>query len=374
MLTLRVIIDDMLHGSPAAARYAEELTRELIVTAPPGCIVEGFVSASTEPDYERVADRLPGLARLHKSALARRELVAAWSHGFTRLPGAGMVHAPSLLAPLRRHDRLNNGDQLVVTIHDTLAWRHPEALSSRAVSATKALGKRAERYADAVVVPTHAVAAELSELLTLGTRIRVISGAPATAIRLPMDADDRAEALRLPVSYVVARTVSPAAIRTLVGAMADVDSTAHLLIVGPAEDDAELTAAATDAGLAARVRGLGQLADADLAVVLARASVFSAVEPTEGYGGPILDALALGTPVVHSDDASAVELTADAGITVALEGAPEAEHPALLAAALSQVLDDAQTAERLKYLGLDRSRAYNWRTSAERVWQLHADL
>jgi len=196
MLTLRVIIDDMLHGSPAAARYAEELTRELIVTAPPGCIVEGFVSASTEPDYERVADRLPGLARLHKSALARRELVAAWSHGFTRLPGAGMVHAPSLLAPLRRHDRLNNGDQLVVTIHDTLAWRHPEALSSRAVSATKALGKRAERYADAVVVPTHAVAAELSELLTLGTRIRVISGAPATAIRLPMDADDRAEALR----------------------------------------------------------------------------------------------------------------------------------------------------------------------------------
>ena len=374
MLTLRVIIDDMLHGSPAAARYAEELTRELIVTAPPGCIVEGFVSASTEPDYERVADRLPGLARLHKSALARRELVAAWSHGFTRLPGAGMVHAPSLLAPLRRHDRLNNGDQLVVTIHDTLAWRHPEALSSRAVSATKALGKRAERYADAVVVPTHAVAAELSELLTLGTRIRVISGAPATAIRLPMDADDRAEALRLPVSYVVARTVSPAAIRTLIAAIADVDPTAHLLIVGPAEDDAELIAAATDAGLGARVRGLGQLADADLAVVLARASVFSAVEPTEGYGGPILDALALGTPVVHSDDASAVELTADAGITVALEGAPEAEHPALLAAALSQVLDDAQTAERLKYLGLDRSRAYNWRTSAERVWQLHADL
>jgi len=374
MLTLRVIIDDMLHGTPAAARYAEEMTRELIVTAPPACMVEGFVSASTEPEYARVADRLPGLARLHKSALARRELVAAWEHGFTRLPGSGMVHAPSLLAPLRRHDRLNNGDQIIVTIHDTLAWRHPEALTSRAVSSAKAMTKRAERHADAVVVPTHAVAAELSELLNLGTRIRVISGAPATAIRLPVDADERADAMRLPASYIVARTESPAAIRTLISAMADVDPTVQLLVVGPAADDPAIVTPAAESGITDRVRGLGELADADLAVVLSRASVFSTIEPTQGYGGPLLDALALGTPVVHSDDASAVELAADAGLTVALDGVPDAEHPALLAAALNRVLENAQTAEQLKYLGLDRSRAYNWRTSAERVWQLHADL
>ena len=127
MTTLRVIIDEMLSPNPGGLpRYTEELTAALITTAPRGCSVEGFVAASSEPDYQRIAERLPGLAHLHKSALARRELTAAWQHGFTRLPGNGMVHATSLFAPLARHDRLNDGDQIAVTIHDTIAWSHPE--------------------------------------------------------------------------------------------------------------------------------------------------------------------------------------------------------------------------------------------------------
>jgi len=125
MTTLRVIIDEMLSSTPGGVpRYTEELTRELIATAPRGVFVEGFVAASSEPDYQRIAERLPGLAHLQKSALERRELRSAWQHGFTRLPGSGMVHAPSLFAPLARHDRLNNGDQIAVTVHDTIAWSH----------------------------------------------------------------------------------------------------------------------------------------------------------------------------------------------------------------------------------------------------------
>ncbi|MCC6854895.1 MAG: glycosyltransferase family 1 protein, partial [Microbacteriaceae bacterium] len=108
MTTLRVIVDEMLSGAPGGvSRYAEELTRALISTAPKGVAIEGLVSASTEPEYERITERLPGLATLYKSALQRRELSSAWQHGFTRLPGTGMVHAPSLFAPLAKHDRLN---------------------------------------------------------------------------------------------------------------------------------------------------------------------------------------------------------------------------------------------------------------------------
>ncbi|MDQ1528839.1 MAG: hypothetical protein QOH77_629, partial [Actinomycetota bacterium] len=38
------------------------------------------------------------------------------------------------------------------------------------------------------------------------------------------------------------------------------------------------------------------------------------------------------------------------------------------------VASDDELRERLKYLGIDRSHAFSWRASAEKVWQLHADL
>jgi len=186
MATLRVIIDQIVAPVPGGiGRYAEELTRQLIRTAPRGAKVAGIVSASPEPDYAEIAERLPGLSELYKSPLARRELAAAWAHGFTRLPGSGLVHATSLLAPLRRHDRLAQpGDQTIVTIHDAVPWTHPETLTSRGVSWHKTMAKRAERYADAIVVPTHAVADELSGILDIADRVRVIGGAVGSGLVL----------------------------------------------------------------------------------------------------------------------------------------------------------------------------------------------
>ena len=375
MITLRVIVDDMLDSAPRGpARNAEELTRALIQTAPPGASVEGVVAASTEPEYAAIEERLPGLRALHKSPLARRELQAAWQHGFTRLPGKGMVHATSLLAPLARHDRLNDGDQIAVTVHDTVAWSRPESLSPRTVSWHKAMLKRAQRYADAIVVPSHAVADQLDEIIDFGGRVRVISGAASTALDVPADADERAARLGLPDHYVLAiGGLEPRkGIDHLVAAMPRVHGV-PLLIVGPAPDDDELASAVSAAGLdASRVRGLGTLTDPDLAVAVDRAAVFAYPNLEEGFGMPVLEAFALGTPVVHSDAPALLELAVDAGVIV--ERGDDAGYAERLADGINSVLDDAALAERLAYSGSDRARAFSWRSSAEKVWQLHADL
>jgi hypothetical protein len=106
MTTLNVILDDLLTGAPGATRYTEELATALLTYAPSGCFVEGIVASSTEDEYQLIAKRLPGLAGLFKSALVRRDLTTAWQHGFTPVP-SGMLHSPSLFAPLRKHDRVN---------------------------------------------------------------------------------------------------------------------------------------------------------------------------------------------------------------------------------------------------------------------------
>lgn len=378
MTTLRVIIDQMIAPVPGGiGRYTEELTRELIATAPVGCVVAGVVSASPEPDYADVLDRLPGLNQLYKSPLARRELFAAWQHGFTRLPGSGMLHATSLLAPLARHDRLNTGDQVVVTIHDAVPWTHPETLTPHGVSWHKAMAKRAEKHADAIVVPTHAVGDQLREILDLGERIRVIGGAVSPKLALPADAQQRAEQLGLPERYVMAvGTLEPRkGLGRLIAAMGRPEvGGIPLIIAGPegwgGVDIAELTAAA---GLPAdRVRALGYLSDADLAVALNRATVFVYPSLAEGFGLPVLEAMQLGAPVIHSDDPALVEVGADAGVVVAL--ADESSFVERLGAEIGRVANDGELAQRMRYAGMDRARLFSWRTSAEKVWQLHADL
>jgi glycosyltransferase involved in cell wall biosynthesis len=156
-----------------------------------------------------------------------------------------------------------------------------------------------------------------------------------------------------------------------------------LLIAGPDRyGDGSATGVAAAAGLPEdRVRALGQLDDDDLAVALDRATVFVFPSVAEGFGLPIVEAFKFGTPVIHSDDPALVEVAAGASLIVerpSTEGTPTPEdengYAERLAAAIGRVLTDDELRSRLAVLAADRARAFSWRDSAERVWQLHADL
>jgi glycosyltransferase involved in cell wall biosynthesis len=379
MTTLHVIVDPII-ASPflGIGRYTEELTRELIRAAPPGCEVVGLVAGSTPEEDEALTTLLPGLAGLHRARMPRDAVATAWRLGLGGIKGKGMVHATSPLAPLGRHDRLNHpSDQVVVTIHDAVPWTNPEALDRRQVSWSRAMTQRAQRFADAVVVPTHAVAARLGELYDFGDRIRVIGGAVSSKLQVPVDADARAASLGLPARYILAMgSLEPRkGLEALIRSLGRPESTdLPLLIAGPESwGDSSVATLAAEAGLSERrVRALGHLADADLAVVLHRASVFAFPSLAEGFGLPVIEAFRLGTPVVHSDDPAVVEVAAGAGVSVEREGAEE--YPSRLAAAIARVVNDTEFADRLRFAGLDRAGAFTWRDSAEKVWQLHADL
>ncbi|WP_144763646.1 glycosyltransferase family 1 protein [Curtobacterium sp. 9128] len=380
MTTLRVIVDQVIAPVPGGiGRYAEELTRQLIATAPSGCDVEAIVSAASPSEMDHLRTLLPGLARLDRLALPRRELALAWQGGLARGASHGMVHAPSVLAPLVKHDRFQEpGRQTVVTVHDTVPWTHPETLTPRGVHFHKAMVKRAFKYADAVVVPTHAVAGELNEIHRFDERLRVIGGAPSGRLRLPVDADLRAERLGLPDRYVLAvGTLEPRkGLTALIEAMAHPDAPADVPLVVSGPDgwgDVDVVGTAERAGLAPdRVKVLGRVDDADLAVVYDRATVFVFPSLAEGFGLPVVEAMSLGTPVVHSDDAAVREVASDAGVCVARN--PRETYPERLAQAVFQVVNDPHLAARLAIAGPDRARMFDWHDSALETWQLHADL
>lgn len=353
---LRVVLDQLAHVvDPDLAWSGMELATALVQTAPTGCDVEAIVPAGAEVG-------IPGIAGTHRLSLARRELAAAWQLGLVPGVGGGLIHSASLMAPLVRHDRVNDNDQTTVTLWDLRAWDEPEALPKATVAGQKAMLKRAVKHADAVVVPTHSIAERLGELAKLRGRIRVIPGAMPSGFVVPFDATERRSALSLPDGYLV---LTGTAASLGAGFRAAAAAGKDAVVLDAAEgSEPRLAEIASAAGLPeSRAHIRGSLPAEDRAAALAGASALVATGTVEAWPWRVLEAMALGVPVVAGDSAIHRDVIVDGGSVVDEEDLPDAVVDAVGAGA-----------RRLSVLAADRSRAFSWLGAAERVWGLHADL
>ncbi|SFR95632.1 Glycosyl transferase 4-like domain-containing protein [Microbacterium sp. cf046] len=366
--TLRVMLDQLVAPTePDLETAARELTRGLIAGTPAGCEVEGIAPAGP-------ADRspeIPGLAGVRRTALARRELSAALQLGVATGIGGGMIHSPTLLAPLVRHDRVHDNDQTVVTIWDLGPWEAPREWPKSVVGWNRAMLKRAVKHADAVVVPTHSMAVQLAGHAGLGERIRVIAGAAPQGFAVPTDEVGRRRALDLPEGFVLlaGRAAPTDALALGFAAVARAGIDLPVVVIGAGEGEEPVIAdAAGAAGIPERsVHVRGALEAQDRAAVFGAAVAFVAPARRSALPWRVLEALALGVPVVAASSPVHDEVIVDGGILA------EAEADAL-ADALERALASTASVDRLGVLAADRGRAFSWRESADRVWQLHAEL
>jgi glycosyltransferase involved in cell wall biosynthesis len=362
-VALRVVLDQLVSPTtPALAEASGELTRALIETTPAGCVVEAIA-----PAPGLAATDAAGLADVQRMPLARRELAASWQFGIVPGVGKGMIHSPTLLAPLVRHDRVNETHQIVATLWDLRAWEAPETLSRPDVLWHKAMLRRAEKHADAVVVPTHAMAERLGELGRFGRRIRVIAGAAPSDFRVPNDHVGRLRALGLPSSFVAVtggRAESDGLVHAF-RAVAESTSGADVVVLDcPEGEEPAVADLAASAGLPeGRVHARGALDRWDRAAVLGSATVFLAPSERSDWPWRVVEAVSLGVPIAAADSPVHREVLADAGLLV---------EAGALGVALRQATGEA--AGRLRVLSSDRAKGFSWREAAERVWHLHAEL
>lgn len=425
--TLRVVLDQAVAPTdPDLARATVELTRALIETAPKGTAVAGIAPAGELPT-------IAGMTDVWRSPQPRARLSAAWQLGVASGVGGGLIHSPTLLAPLVRHDRVNDNDQTVVTLWSLDPWLAPAGLPRAHVAAQRALLARAAKHADAVIVPSHAVADDLSRIKRFSDRVRVIPGAAPATFCVPTDAAARRRDLALPDEYVAvldglgeaARAGVVAAFR----AVAEVPGLVALVLGGdvdgrvdggaragaqgggqagvhaggksgaqaggqpgaetPTEADAgdagdenaaadadaagrlpaHLAALAAEAGLAPdRVLVLDLSNSGDRAAALEGAQAVLAVGTSTAHPWRLLEALTAGAPILASSTPMHTELLVDGAHFV------DAGDEAALREALHGLREDAALAGRLRIHAADRSQAFAWRDTAERVWALHADL
>lgn len=381
MVTLKFFLDELLAHTPGAVdRYAENLAREVIRRAPANCEVVGVVSQVTPEQEGRLLDRLHGLADIEVAKLNHKTLAKSWQHGlFTNVFGEGLYHAPSLFSPIRSSES-SGAQQTVVSVTDTRAWVHPSGLTPTEVRWHKAQLKRAWQYADAVVTPSHALAEQVSELFDFRDRVRVIPGAAPVGVRLPENPQLKQELemrLNLPNDYILSLgSLEPhRGIDRLIHALALPPLADSVLVhAGPdSYGETTLDSLCAEAGVARhRVRSLGVLSDAELAIALHRATVLCLPVTYEGIGLAVMEAFHSGTPVVHTDLPALVEVSQGASLHVSLDNPDTFEQR--LAIALSNVLHDVELQQTLTTAGYDRAPVYSWSHSGDLVWRLHADL
>ena len=280
-----------------------------------------------------------------------------------------LVHLPStILPPLLPCPA-------VVTVHD-LAWaRYPETYDPADLRMQTRVVPRSLRRAAHIITVSHSTARDLTETLDVpAERITAIPlGVSPTfsphGPALSPDAFPGAE--RLAGGYLLhLATGGPHPRKNVAGlleayARLRADQPAPPLVVAgdvASERGRALMDTAADLGLADHVIFPGQVSEAVLPALYRSAALLVYPSLYEGFGLPILEAMASGLPVITSNRSSMPEVAGDAAILVDPESVED------LTAALRQALTDDALRRDLAQRGLDRSRKFTWeRTARETV-------
>ena len=146
---------------------------------------------------------------------------------------------------------------------------------------------------------------------------------------------------------------------------------AHLSAAGtgePTTGPADGTAPAGRITIADRVVAAGRVADDVLASIVAGAELLVVPSRAEGFGIPVIEAMQVGTPVVHSDAPALVEVAADAGRCV------PREDDARLAAAIAELWADRTAAAAHAEAGRAVAARHSWAAVAEAHWALYEQV
>jgi len=311
----------------------------------------------------------PGTVRLrYPAALALRCWARADVPDATRALGhPAVVHGTNYVVPPARCARL-------VSVYDCWFLRHPDQVHPHVARAGEVL-RRAVRRGAVVHVSSDATAAEVTDLLA-ADRVEVIPLGAIPAVAAPSVApallgerldgrpyvlalgtvEQRKNLHRLVESFGRLHPVQPSLVLVIAGGD------------GNAGEDLSASIDRLSPGAAANVVRLGRVDEPTKSWLLHHATVLAYPSLDEGFGFPLLEAMAADVPVVASTAGSIPEVAGAAAVLV------DALDVDALADALDRVITDDSLRARLKSAGRARIAHYSWRTTAERMADLYASL
>jgi glycosyltransferase involved in cell wall biosynthesis len=350
--------------------YARELIPALIDAAPPHIRFTAFVNREAANAGGPWGELLPAVT-VPVRASSRVQWVLGEQlllPGLAARAGVELVHSLASTAPLRGRFRR------VVTVHDLIYARFPETHAGLRDRGMRVLVPGAVRRAHRVLADSQSTRDDLVELLgTAAERIDVVPlGLGSVRRARPLAEDEVRARLGLGARSVL---LSLSAKRphknllALIGALARIvpEERPVLVIPGyPTAHEAELRERASILGVEHDVRFPPWLSAEELEGLWAIADAFAYPSLYEGFGLPVLEAMARGVPVACSNASSLPEVAGDAALTF------EPRDEGAIADAIRRLLGDQSLASELRRRGLERVRAFTWERTASLTLESYA--
>jgi len=315
---------------------------------------------------------------LHGLAAAHPECDFRWCYRPHRFRAALKISLPKnvrraiLQEPLapRRADLFHGLNQrlprarlrhTVATFHDLFVltgdYSTPEFRRRFAAQARDAAAR-----AEAIITVSHFTARQVETLLGVErARIHVVHhGVTARTVTAA-----RREQVILNVGAIQRRKN----LVRLIDAFERVDPCWRLVLAGSAGYGAEEIFERIESSPAsARIIRTGYVSNTELAGWYARAMIFAFPSLDEGFGMPVLEAMAAGIPVLTSNRSALPEVAGDAALLV------DPEDTDALTRTLRDLTESESLREDLTKRGRNRVREFSWKTAADRTWQVYESL
>jgi glycosyltransferase involved in cell wall biosynthesis len=345
--------------------YARELVAAMSMLPDPPRLT-AFVNREAAQAREPWLEALPTVV-VPVNARRRSEWVRGEQQllpGLARRAGVDLVHSLASTAPVRGPFRR------VTTVHDLIYLVHPEAHFGLLALGMRAVVGMAVRRSHRLIAVSRTTADDLQRLLHVpASKIDVVHNG---VLDPPVGAAADAAALRARNGLDQGRPVLLAAsakrphknLPRLLDAVAAIPAERRpvLLLPGyPTPHEHELRAQALALGIDSDVRFLGWIPDDEMEGLYAVASAFVMPSLYEGFGLPVLEAMARGLPVACSDRSSLPEVAGGAALLF------DPEDTGAMARAIESLLHDPGVAERLRAEGPARAREFSWRRTAEQT-------
>ncbi|MCS6850880.1 MAG: glycosyltransferase family 4 protein [Gemmataceae bacterium] len=299
-----------------------------------------------------------------------------WEYG--RLPrvvrreGCHLFHGLGTLAPVV------GGCRLVLTIHDLIFYHFPASVPWADRCFRRVVLPRVASRADRIIVPSEATKRDVVEILRIPPeRIRRICYGPGQGFEPLTDptllqATWRKRGVRPPYVVSVSRTYAHKNVAGLLRAFARVmvrRPDLQLVLVGePYRVGESLAGLVASLKLEGQVVFTGYVGLGELRALYSGATLFAFPSLMEGFGLPMLEAMACGTPVVASAAPGVAEAVAEAGVVA------DARDPEAFAAAIVRVADDPQLQAELREKGLRRAATFSWERCARETLAVYDEL
>jgi glycosyltransferase involved in cell wall biosynthesis len=310
----------------------------------------------------------PGETRVLRPHLAPVRIPVGFPLALAR-DGVGVAHFQYVAPPLCPCPT-------VVTVHDITYEQQPEWFPWVQRQWMKRLIPLSVRRAAHVLTPSEYTKRQIVERYHVAPeRISVTPLAVSSWMRPPGQGDDpRRELARLglPEPFILAvGNLNPRKnLERLMRAYASLrqqGSIPHQLVLAgqKAHKGDAILGMAESLGVGPWVSATGYVSREELRSLYGLAEIFVYPSLAEGFGLPILEAMACGTPVVASASTCMPEVAGDAALLV------DPLDEGAIAAAIRRLVEDPELRRELRWRGLARASGYAWRTTAERTLEIY---